>query len=122
MDMTALRALVRATNFATHGVPATVTRPEPNDTPILTRIIWLTPFTEDAFGGMSVQRREARQQVAIRRDAVPTVPRGTIVEAAGPLGGSVGRWRVEGPDRLEADHGRYIVVSDPEPYSTDPEL
>lgn len=122
MGLELLRALVRQSNFSTYGVAATITRPAPNDTPIVTKVIWLTPFTEDGGGGFSVQRREPRHQVAIRLDDVPTVPRGTFVQAAGPLGGLVQRWRVDGPDRIEADHGRYLVVSDPEPYTTDPEL
>lgn len=123
MNLSELRAVVREVNFATHGVSATVTRPAPDDTAITTRVIWITPITDDGGGfGSSMQRREARRQVAIRFDDVPTVPRGTILVAASAFGGTAQRWRVEGPDRLEADHGRYIVVSDPEPYTTDPEL
>lgn len=115
MDLSGLRTLVRDLNFDTHGVPATVTRPFPDATAIETNAIWLTPTT-DGFGGSDLHRQEPRRILCLNRDEVPTVPRGTIVLAPEAFGGATLRWRVEGPDRIDADHTRVIVVPDPEPY------
>lgn len=110
MGLSTLRALVVNTNLRAFGVSATVTRPAPDDTPIETTIIWLTPPTEDVPTGASHQRRDAIQMLAIPRSAVPTVPRGTQVAVPGPLGGDVLTWRVDATDRVEADHVRVIVM------------
>lgn len=121
MDWGSLRSLVRDINFELQvdSVPATVTRPlpYPDDTPITTRAIWVLPSTEAVPFGSDFQRQEDRHVLALRRDEVPTVPTKTIVEAPETPGGTVKRWRVEGPDRLESDHGRYVVVPDPLPYA-----
>lgn len=116
MDLSSLRSLVHAINFASHGVQAIVTRPYPDDAPIQTDIIWAQPTTEALSRGFEIQRQEAREVVALSRSDVPTVPRGTIIVAPGPFGGPTGRWRVEGPERIERDHVRVVVVSDPVPY------
>jgi hypothetical protein len=116
MDFGALRSLVRELNFSAHGVDAIVTRPFPDATPITTRAIWVTPQTEDALNGTELQRREPRRVMALRKDEVPTVPRGTVIIAPPQGGESDARWRIDGIDRVEADHVRVIVVPDPEPY------
>jgi hypothetical protein len=115
-DLGALRSLVRDINFDVHGIPATVTRPYPHDTPIETRIIWALPSTDAVPFGSEFQRQESKRVMAFRLDEVPTVPTKTIVVAPEAAGGVDQRWRVEGPERLESDHGRYIVVLDPLPY------
>ncbi len=116
MDLGALRSLVRDINFGVHGMPATVTRPFPDDTPIVTRVVWVLPSTDAVPLGADFQRQDVRRVVALRRDEVPTVPTRTIVVAPETAGGADQRWRVEGPERMEADHGRYVVVLDPIPY------
>lgn len=113
MNLNGLRSLVREINFSTHGLDATVTRPYPDDTAIATRAIWLLPLTEDAVDGSELQRKEPRRLLALRRDEVPTVPRGTIVDVP-EWGSDVGaRWRVDGVDRIDPDHTRVVVVADP---------
>lgn len=108
--------------FSAFGVPATVTRPDPNDTPVATTIVWGSWLTEDALGGSQVQRREPKRVLSVRLDQVPTLPRGSVIEAAEVAGGTSKRWRVDGLERLETDLGRYVVVHDPEPFSAEPEL
>ena len=115
MAVGALRALVLQTNISTHGVDITVTRPAPDDEPIETQGIWLTPITEDVPGAVEFQRREPRGVMAIARATVSTVPRGTLILAPEQAGGPVKRWRVDGLERQEADHNRVVVVSDPDP-------
>lgn len=116
MDLGPLRALVRDLNFAAHGFPITVTRPYPDDEEIETRGIWVLPLTVDTPGGIEFTRRDPQRVLALRKDEVPTVPRGTVVLAPEYSGGEDRRWRVEGPERIEADHVRVLVVADPEPY------
>jgi hypothetical protein len=113
MGFGALRDLAVDLNFDfAHGVPVTVTRPAPDDDPIETHGIWIVPITESApLGGFG--RQEPRRILALRRDQVPTVPKGTVIVGppkadADPVG-----WRVDGIDRIEADHVRVIVVEDP---------
>lgn len=113
MDLGSLRSLARDVSFDTHGVDATVTRPFPDDAPITTRVIWVTATMEDVPAGLDLQRREARRSLAVRRDDVPTVPRGTIVLAPEPEGGAAQRWRVENPLRSDTATVRVVVVADP---------
>jgi hypothetical protein len=101
---------------AIHGVlsvPATVTRPAPDDLPIVTTAVWVTSREQDL--GLDLQRREPQRLVALKLAAVPTVPRGTIVVAPERSGGLATRWRVEGPDRSDPYETRVVVVPDPEP-------
>lgn len=123
MDFGSLRMLAHQAAFSTMGVAATITRPEPDDTPITTTVIWLSSVTEDAFGGgMDLQRREAKRSFAVMRSAVPSMPRGSKLSAPDLPGGTVRRWRVDGVERAEPDQMRYRAVLDPDPYDTDPEL
>lgn len=108
--------------FQAFGVSATVTRPAPDETPITTTVAWMTPQTVDGLIGGSITRREARRIAALRLDEVPTVPRGTLIDAPEELGGEVKRWFVESVDRIEPDLGRYVVVHRPDPYAVEPDL
>lgn len=109
--------------FAAFGVPATVTRRLPlEETPITTTIIWSTWLTDDAVTGSDLQRREPRRVVTVRLDQVPSLPRGSIILAPEVAGGIVKRWRVDGPDRLETDLARHVVVADPDPLTIEPEV
>jgi hypothetical protein len=58
------------------GVPATVTRPAPDDTPIETTGIWLEPQFLDEPGGSPFARREAIRVFAVRKEDVPTLLEG----------------------------------------------
>jgi len=112
VDFGALRTLVRDLNFAAHGVPITVSRPALDETPIATSGIWVMPQTEGIPGGTELQRRDPIRVMAISRDAVSSVPRGTLILAPERAGGLERRWRVDGTDRVEADHVRVVVVPD----------
>lgn len=114
MDLGALRALVLDLNLSAHGVDVTVVRPGPEDEPIDTRGIWVTPITETVPSAFEFQRQEPRRVMALSRALVPTVPSKTYIWAPEKSGDAVQRWRVDGIDRQEADHVRVIVVADPE--------
>lgn len=105
-------ALVLDANLAVYGVAATVTRPHPDDTPIVTTVIWDTAAT-DAIG-TDLKRRDVRPVLGLRRDEVPTVPRGTLIDAAPLRGGDVQTWRVEGTDRVTDGLLYVVVVAEPE--------
>lgn len=109
MGLAELRALVRATNFATHGVSATVTRPQPRDTPVATSLIWLEPDPDLAPAG-EVARMDHRRIAALRRDDLPQVERGTTVRAAELPDGVARDWIVDGVVRVEPDQIRVRLV------------
>ena len=99
--------LSAAANWFVHGVPATVTRPR--EVGISTRVIWVTPVSDDLPGGTDFQASRPERIAALRLDDVPSTPRGTIIEAPERGGGVVKRWEVDGWDAAEADHVRVIV-------------
>lgn len=112
MDLAGLRSLVREVNFATHGVPAVVTPPGADA--VETRIIWAERTTlEIPVGGESL-RREPRRVMAIRRDDIDQVPRGTIVAVTEHLRTDPMFWKVDSTDRIEPDHIRVVVVASEE--------
>lgn len=115
MNLGPLRALVLDLNISAHGVPVTVTRPFPDDTPIVTTGIWLTTTTDDMPAPVDFQRRDVRRVLAVSRASVATIPRGTLILAPEKAGDAIQRWRVDGVDRQEADHNRVVVVADPDP-------
>lgn len=113
MDLGPLRALVLDVNFEAHGVAATVTRPAPNNIPIATRVIWVTPVTVGVPSDMDFQRNEPLRIIALKRSDVPTVPKGTLIDAPPKAGDASQLWRVDAFDREEADHKRVIVIPEP---------
>ena len=112
MDFGALRTLVRDLNFTVHGVPITVSRPTLDEVPVATRGIWVLPQTDGMPGGNDFQRHEPVRVMAISRDAISSVPRGTVILAPERAGTFERQWRVEGVDRIEADHVRVVLVPD----------
>lgn len=94
------------------GVPAVVTRPAPDNTPISTTVAWLPPLTEDVPAGVEFGRREAIRVLAIDKGDVATVPRGTTIVAPLELDGDDVTWRVEAVVRVEDDCVRVIVIED----------
>jgi hypothetical protein len=114
MDFGALRARVLGTNLSVHGVPATVTRPAPDDEPIETRGIWISPGTESVPVGSGFSRKEQQLVLALPRTAfadVSKLPRGTRIVAVGPDTSAGERtWQIDGFDGLERDHVRAIVI------------
>lgn len=115
-DFSALMGVLREVQFdlQPRAVDATVTRPFPDDTPIETRVIWLAPITGGVPTGLEFQRRDVRRVLAVRRDEVETVPRGTFIEAPEHPGQDDQRWRVDAIDAEFPDHVRVVVVPDPE--------
>lgn len=98
----------------TFGLPATVTRPAPDDTPIITAGIWMTPLLRDEPSGSSFTRREQIRAFAVSKATVPTLPRGTTILAAERDGDPVLGWIVDGIDHVDADHTRGLVMRAPE--------
>lgn len=96
--------------MAAFGVSAVVTRPAPDATPITTTVVWHPTQTEDVPVGNEFARREPRRVLAVRRDEVPTMPRGTLVVCAEESGGASETWRVDALDRYESDLIRVVVV------------
>lgn len=92
------------------GLPATVTRPAPDDDPIETTVVWLPPIPTDL--GFDLQRQEPKRILCISRAHVPTLPRQTVIEAAEVLDGEVKAWRVDGIERYEFDAIRAFVIPD----------
>lgn len=112
MDLGPLRTLALGLNLSAHGVPATVTRPAPDDTPVVTTGIWITtPLDEQRPVGVDFQRREPRRVMALPRSALASVPRHTIVVASETIGGANKTWRVDGLERTDADVFRVILVA-----------
>lgn len=110
MDLGPLRRLALTVNFSAHGVDAVVTRPAPDNAPIDARLIWLTPESPDQPAGSILHRREARRVAALQRDQVATIPIGTMIVAPPRAGDDDAAWRVDGIERVEADHVRVVVI------------
>lgn len=104
MNLVGLRTIVLDVNFSTHGVPATVTRPAPDDTPIDTRVIWMVAGSEQLPSGAGFGRVGPTQLLALRRDEVPTVPIGTVILAPPPGSTVAVGWVVDGIDVVDGDH------------------
>jgi hypothetical protein len=111
MDLGPLRTLALNLNLSAHVVAATVTRPLPDNTPISTRGLWLRPADDSQPFGTDLRRHDPRRVLVLPRAAVPTLPRGTVVEAPEFGSDAIVSWRVDGIDQVaEADHWRALVV------------
>ncbi len=95
--------------FADFGLPVTIT--PPGGSPISTTGIWVTPQTIDVPVGAEARVAEAYKVLALRRDQVPSAPRGTTILAAEQAGGPSKTWKVDGVERAdEPDVLRVVVV------------
>jgi hypothetical protein len=90
------------------GLSVTVT--PPSEATIETHGVWLAPITEEIPLGAEFQRTNARRILALRRDEVPTVPRGTIIIAPEKAGDTYQKWRVEGVEVIDADYHSVSVI------------
>jgi len=120
MDLGPLRGLAFGVNLNIWGVPATVTRPAPDNTPVETRGIWTSELDERRPFGTDFQRREPRRVLVLPRAfaspdgtvaSLPTLPRGTSITALDCLGGTSRTWIVDGlSDPCPPDQWRAIVI------------
>lgn len=113
MDLGPLRTLALDLTTSAFGVAATVTRPAPDNTPIVTRGIWVTTALDETQPyGTDFKRRDPRRVFAVSKAAVPTLPRGTTVVAPLPEGGADHTWRVDGydPEVVQAQHRAILIL------------
>jgi len=112
MPSGSLRALMFTVNLAAHGVPAVITRPAPDETPVTTRGIWLPSLTDEQRVGGDAQAANPRKVFVIPRDTTFTSrpPRGTLISAPDETGTDARLWRVDGLERSESDQWRLILL------------
>jgi hypothetical protein len=93
------------------GVPVTVTRPAPNNTPISTTGIWVLPAPDPVPMGGDLRRREPTHVLALSRADVPTMPSATSITAPERLGGTVKTWKFDRFDsEADPDYWRVRLV------------
>lgn len=93
------------------GVPATVTRPAPEDTtPIETTVAWVNATTDALPEGLDLQRAEHIKLMSLSLTDVPTVPRLTVIVAPEIKGGDDKTWQVESEISRQFDEVRVLVV------------
>jgi len=102
MDLALLRSRVREINFSLHGVPATVDG-------VATRIIWLVSGQDPRPAGGEFGRADPRRTMALRRDHVPEIPRGTEILVTEHLLDAPAAWVVDSTDEIRSDHIRVVV-------------
>lgn len=112
MDMGSLRALTTSINFSVHGVDATVTRPSPDNDPIVTRAVWWAPETPTEPPGGDFARSEPVRRIALPLVDVPSVPLKTVIVAA-ERGASARTWQVDSHDHKGEGYTRVFVVPAP---------
>lgn len=81
--------------LAALGVPATVTRPAPHNTPIPTTVIWIAERPNLQPHGTDFHLRAPRRVLAIPRTDVPELPAGSTIAAPEVSGGPVKTWARE---------------------------
>lgn len=99
------------------GVPATVTRPAPDDTPITTgadgqplMVAWVNSSTDALPDGIDLQRAEHMKLLSISLHDVPAVPRHTVIVAPEIQGDADRTWQVESQLSRQFDEVRVLVV------------
>jgi hypothetical protein len=113
MNLSGLRTLTLTRNFSVFGLPAMVTRPAPQHTPITTRGIWVRSETDGLPSGLAAQRRSRRKVIALQVRDVPSVPRGTLIQMAETHAPDILRtWRVDEPVEIAETHVSVAVVLD----------
>ena len=81
----------------------------PDGLPVETLVIWLMSLTEPVPVG-DFGRSSPRRMLAIRRDDVPTVPRGTLIEVTEHLLAAPTLWMVDAMESVQSDHHRVVVL------------
>lgn len=113
MDLSSLRTLAVDLASVAFGVPATVTRPAPDDEPITTTLIWVASVTEAA--GIEIQRRETKRLAALPLADVATLPTGTRIAAPATLNGPMRYWRTDGEHERDDWRVRVWILPDEDP-------
>ena len=90
------------------SVPVVVTLP--NGLPITTKGIWLPTTTEDVPFAAGYQRRDQKRVIAISKDGVPVLAKGSRIKAPEKEGGPIKRWLVDAHEFSDDDHHRVVVV------------
>jgi hypothetical protein len=111
MHVDTLQARAFAAMATVMGVPATVTRPVPDDTPVETSVVWQDqPPDESRPFAAEIARREPRRTLAVPRAALSSLPKGTVIVAAERFGDTAKSWVVDGAvDALDPDAFRVFV-------------
>lgn len=114
MALGSLRTLALELNLDAHGLPATVTRPAPDNAPITTSGIWLRPEETAQPFGTERRRHDPRKILVLPKSAVVDAPRGTTIVIAEQFGEDQRSWVVEGyAPSGDVDHHRVIVTPAP---------
>lgn len=99
------------------GVPAVVTRPAPDDTPITTaadgsplKVAWINATTDSVPAGLDLQRAEHMKLMAISLLDVPTMPNRTVIVAPEFEGGPDKTWQVDSEIFRQFDEVRVLVL------------
>lgn len=108
MSLEGVDALALQVQFDVMGLPATVT--PSGAAAISTKGIWLSPQLIDVPAGAEFQRRDVRRLLALSKVDVPTLVRGTRIDAAERVGDEVKAWKVDSVAANDADHIRAVVV------------
>lgn len=90
------------------GLLATVT--PPGGPSVETVVVWQPPRSEEHPGGGEYRRAEARRVLAVARDDVPEIPRGTVIEVPERAGAAATAWRVDSMADVDSDHHRVVVL------------
>ncbi len=109
MGIGALRDLIAEKDTDIFGVTATVTLKY--EEPIVTTGIWSAPDVDDRPVGGEFERLAPKRIMSFAKSDVPTIPRGTIVEAPGQDGDpTVKTWEVDATDTSLTMHWRVVLV------------
>lgn len=112
MSFGSFRELALDLNFDyAHGTPATITRP--NLPAVSTYVIPSQHIFDDQPTGREFSAREPRRLFAVRRDEVPELERGSIINAAERQGATAIDWRVDGIENTTEDHFIVRVIQKP---------
>lgn len=70
----------------------------------------MTPETAGVPSSEGFARADQRRVVAIRRDHIPAVPRGTVIAVAEPLLEEPSLWLVDAMETVRSDQFRVVVI------------
>lgn len=94
--------------FRAFGVDATVTRP--GQDAIDTSVVWVNQTTDGVPLGAALQMADPKRLLVVRRDHVPTLPLGTVIQAPEIDGDDIKVWKVDTIVHYEPDLIRALVI------------